>query len=190
MRLITSETLAALISTLAFIFLLLPIFYIWIPYEIISSRYMYSFDIGILRYSGLCFVVFGIVIGILCSIVFVVQGKGSPIPFSPTKELVVTGIYRYVRNPLYLAGSSVLVGETILFQSFGILIYFFIMFGIFFIQALMEETHLENEFGETYSHYRKSVPGWIPKLTPYKGKRQVIPKLTPYKGKRQVAIKH
>jgi protein-S-isoprenylcysteine O-methyltransferase Ste14 len=106
MRLITSETLAALISTLAFIFLLLPIFYIWIPYEIISSRYMYSFDIGILRYSGLCFVVFGIVIGILCSIVFVVQGKGSPIPFSPTKELVVTGIYRYVRNPLYLAGSS------------------------------------------------------------------------------------
>ena len=173
MRSITSETLAALISTLAFIFLLLPIFYIWIPYEIISSRYMYSFDIGILRYSGLCFVVLGIIIGILCSIVFVVQGKGSPIPFSPTKKLVVTGIYRYVRNPLYLAGSSVLIGETILFQSFGLLIYFFIMFGIFFIQAFMEETHLESEFGETYSHYRKSVPGWIPKLTPYKGKREM-----------------
>lgn len=172
MRSITSETLAALISTLAFMFLLLPIFYIWIPYEIISSRYAYSFNIGVLRYLGLCFIVLGIIIGILCSIVFVVQGKGSPIPFSPTKELVVTGIYRYVRNPIYIAGSSVLIGEAILFQSFGLLIYFIIIFGIFCVHVLLEETHLEGEFGETYNHYRKSVPRWIPQLRPYKGKRK------------------
>ena len=132
MRSMASETIAALISTLAFVFLVIPIFYIWIPYEIISSRHVYSFNIGVLRYSGLCFIVLGIIIGIFCSIVFVVQAKGSPIPFSPTKELVVTGIYRYVRNPLYIAGSSVLIGEAILLQSFGLLIYFFIMFGFFF----------------------------------------------------------
>jgi protein-S-isoprenylcysteine O-methyltransferase Ste14 len=165
-----SETLSALISTFFFLFLLLPIFYIWIPYEIISSKYVYTFNIGVLRYLGICFIVLGIAIGTLCSIGFVVQGKGSPIPFSPTKELVVTGIYRYVRNPLYIAGSSVLIGETLLFQSFGLLIYFIIMFGIFYFQALMEETHLEGEFGETYNHYRKSVPRWIPNLKPYKDK--------------------
>ena len=170
MRRMPSETLSPLISTLFFLFVLLPVFYFWIPYEIISSRYLYSFDIGVLRYLGICFIVFGIIIDILCSIGFVVQGKGSPIPFSPTKELVVTGIYRYVRNPFYIAGSSVLIGETILFQSFGLLIYFIIMFGVFYFQALMEETHLESEFGEAYNHYRKSVPGWIPNLRPYKDK--------------------
>lgn len=170
MRRMPSETLSALISTLFFMFVLLPIFYFWIPYEIISSRYLYSFNIGVLRYLGICFIILGIIIGISCSIGFIVQGKGSPIPFSPTKELVVTGIYRYVRNPLYIAGSSVLIGETLLFQSFGLLIYFIIMFGVFYFQALMEETHLESEFGETYNHYRKSVPGWIPNLKPYKDK--------------------
>ena len=82
----------------------------------------------------------------------------------------MTGIYRYVRNPLYIAGSSVLIGETLLFQSFGLLIYFIIMFGVFYFQALMEETHLESEFSETYNRYRKSVPGWIPNLKPYKDK--------------------
>jgi protein-S-isoprenylcysteine O-methyltransferase Ste14 len=163
----TSETITALISTLAFMLLLIPIFYIWIPYEIISSRYAYSVNIGALRYFGICFIVPGIIIGILCSIGFVVQGKGSPIPFSETKELVVTGIYRYVRNPLYIAGSSALIGEAILFQSLGLLIYFIIMFGFFYFQALMEETHLEREFGETYNDYRKSVPRWIPNLRPY-----------------------
>jgi protein-S-isoprenylcysteine O-methyltransferase Ste14 len=48
------------------------------------------------------------------------------------------------------------------------------MFGFFFVQALMEETHLESEFGETYNHYRESVPRWIPKLTPYKGKSEEV----------------
>jgi protein-S-isoprenylcysteine O-methyltransferase Ste14 len=167
MRRMPSETLSALISTLFFLFVLLPIFYLWIPYEIISSRYVYSFNIGVLRYFGICFIILGTIIGITCSIGFVVQGKGSPIPFSPTKELVVTGIYRYVRNPLYIAGSSVLIGETLFFQSFGLLIYFIIMFGVFYFQAFMEEKHLENEFGETYNHYRETVPGWIPNLKPY-----------------------
>ena len=60
----TSETLAALVSTLAFMFLLLPIFYIWIPYEIISSKYVYSFNIGTLKYLGICFIVLGIVVGL------------------------------------------------------------------------------------------------------------------------------
>jgi protein-S-isoprenylcysteine O-methyltransferase Ste14 len=162
-----SETLSALISTLFFMFVLLPIFYFLIPYKIISSRYVYSFNIGVLRYCGVLFIILGIIIGILCSIGFVVQGKGSPIPFTPTKDLVVTGIYRYVRNPLYLAGLSVLIGETLLFQSLGLLIYLIIMFGFFYFQALMEEAHLESEFGETYNHYRKSVPGWIPNFKPY-----------------------
>ena len=167
MRSLVSETLAPLIGTLAFLLLLLPVFYVWIPYEIISSKYAYLFNIGVLKYFGICFIVIGIIVGILCSIGFVVQAKGSPIPFSPTKELIVTGMYRYVRNPLYIAGSSVLIGETLLFQSLGLLIYFIFMFANFYVLALMEETVLGEKFGAKYEQYRKSVPRWIPRFEPY-----------------------
>jgi protein-S-isoprenylcysteine O-methyltransferase Ste14 len=111
--------------------------------------------------------VIGIIVAIRCSIDFVVRAKGSPIPFTPIKELIVTGVYRYVRNPLYIAGSSVLIGETLMFQSFGLLIYFIIMFAQFYLLALMEETVLEEQFGVKYKQYRRSVPRWIPRLAPY-----------------------
>jgi len=81
---------------------------------------------------------------------------------------VVTGLYRLVRNPIYIAGSSVLAGEALLFQSKGIFIYFLIMFGIFNVHVLIEETLLAEKFGATYEQYRKSVPRWIPRITPYK----------------------
>ena len=86
MRSAISETFVALVSTLAFLLVVLPIFYIWIPYEIVSSMNGYSFKIGGLRYSGICFIVLGAIVAILCSIGFIVRAKGSPIPFSPTKD--------------------------------------------------------------------------------------------------------
>jgi protein-S-isoprenylcysteine O-methyltransferase Ste14 len=96
-------------------------------------------------------------------------GKGTPIPFTPTKELIVTGFYRFVRNPLYIAGVFVLTGEALLFQSFGILIYGVVMFGIFNLHVFMEEAFLSDKFVVTYEQYRNSVPRWIPRLKPYKG---------------------
>jgi protein-S-isoprenylcysteine O-methyltransferase Ste14 len=89
-------------------------------------------------------------------------------PFTPTKSLVVKGLYRFVRNPLYIAGSLVLVGEALLFQSVGILIYCFVMFVIFNIHVFLEEKFLTYQFGETYEQYRKSVPRWIPRIKPYR----------------------
>ncbi|MEJ2476195.1 MAG: isoprenylcysteine carboxylmethyltransferase family protein, partial [Desulfobacterales bacterium] len=93
---------------------------------------------------------------------------GTPIPFTPTKELVVTGLYKYVRNPLYIAGMLVLLGETLLFLSKGIFIYTLIIFGVFNIHVLMEENHLEDTFGKKYEQYRKDVPRWIPRFKSYK----------------------
>jgi len=165
-----AETLIASLGTLIFLFLIMPFFLIWIPRRILlSPEHIYRFDIGIYRHFGLALIVLGVVIYIFCSVSFVFVGKGTPIFLTPTKELIVTGLYRFVRNPLYIAGVLVLSGEAIQFQSVGIFIYCLVMFGIFNVTVLMEETLLAEKFGARYEQYRKSVPRWIPGLKPYKG---------------------
>ena len=165
-----SEILSALLGTLLFLFLLLPFFLIWIPRQILlSPEHIYRFDIGVFRYLGLVPIVLGGVIYFYCSVSFVLVGKGSPIPFTPTtKELIVTGFYKFVRNPLYIAGVFVLAGEALLFQSVGIFIYCLVMFGIFNVHIFIEEKELSEEFGAAYKRYCNSVPRWIPRLKPYK----------------------
>jgi len=166
-----AETLIASLGTLLFLLLIIPFFLIWIPHRILlSPEYIYRFDIGIYRYFGLVPIVLGVVIYLFCSGSFVIVGKGTPIPFTPTKELIVTGIYRFVRNPLYIAGVLVLSGEAILFQSLGILIYCLLMFGVFNVHVLMEESLLAEKFGARYEQYCKSVPRWIPGLKLYRKK--------------------
>ena len=164
-----SEILSALLGTLLLLFIVIPVFLIWIPRAILlSPEHIYRFDIGVFRYLGLVPIVFGIVIFIFCSGSFAFIAKGTPIPFTPTKELIVSGFYRFVRNPLYIAGVFVLAGEALLFQSGGIFIYCLVMFGIFNLFIMMEEKQLAEEFGSTYKQYCNSVPRWIPRLKPYK----------------------
>jgi len=167
----TAETLISSLGTILFLFLIVPFFLIWIPRRILlSPELIYPFDIGIYRYLGLAPIALGVVLYISCSGSFIFVGKGTPIPFTPTKELIVTGLYRFVRNPLYIAGVLVLAGEAILFQSSGIFIYCLVMFGAFNIHVLMEETFLSEKFGTRYEQYCKSVPRWIPILKPYRKK--------------------
>ena len=166
-----SELIEALLGTLFFLIIIVPIFVIWIPRTILLSPYqIYEFDIGKIRFLGLFLILLGSAIYVACSGCFLFIGRGSPIPFTQTKKLIVKGVYRYVRNPLYIAGVLVLAGESLLFQSTGIFIYCLGMFGIFYFHALMEETFLANEFGAEYDRYRNSVPRWIPRLTPYQDK--------------------
>ena len=142
-----AELLLASFGTIVFLLLIIPFFLIWIPHKILlSPDYIYRFDIGVYRYLGLAPIVVGVVIYIFCSGSFVFAGKGTPIPFTPTKELIVTGLYRFVRNPLYIAGVLVLAGEAILFQSLGIFIYCLLMFVVFNVHVLMEESILANVF--------------------------------------------
>ena len=162
------QFLWAILGTLIYLLLLLPFFLIWIPYRILLlPEQIYVFDIGVFRYLGLVPIALGVIIYVFCSLSFVFIGKGTPVPFTPTKELIVTGLYRFVRNPLYIAGVFVLAGEALLFQSIGIFIYCLVMFGGFNFHVLMEEELLADKFGETYKRYRNSVPRWIPRLKPY-----------------------
>ena len=167
----TSEMMEALLGTLFFLIIIVPIFMIWIPRTILLSPYqIYEFDIGKIRLLGLFPILLGSAIYVTCSGSFLFIGRSSPIPFTQTKRLIVKGFYRYVRNPLYIAGVLVLVGEAVLFQSIGISIYCLTMFGMFNLHVHMEETFLASEFGAEYDRYRNSVPRWIPRLTPYRDK--------------------
>lgn len=162
-----SVTLIASLGTLLYLLLILPFFLIFIPHKILLlPEYIYRFNIGIYRYGGLIPIVLGVVIYLFCSWSFLFVGKGTPIPFTPTKKLIVTGLYRLVRNPLYIAGILVLFGEAILFQSSGLFIYCLIMCGAFNVHVFMEESLLSEKYGAQYEKYCKSVPRWIPKFRP------------------------
>jgi protein-S-isoprenylcysteine O-methyltransferase Ste14 len=101
---------------------------------------------------------------------FAVQGLGTPAPIAPTKHLVVTGAYRFVRNPMYLAVAAVIFGQALLFGSLTLAIYGVIVwcFTAIFVMAYEEPT-LRRTYGEEYQTYCANVGPWLPRLTPWMG---------------------
>jgi protein-S-isoprenylcysteine O-methyltransferase Ste14 len=96
---------------------------------------------------------------------FLVQGRGTPAPIDPPKELVATGFYRYVRNPMYVGVLLILLGHFLWFQFVWLIVYAafaFLMVHLFVI--LYEEPTLRKKFGASYEEYLRRVPRWIPKL--------------------------
>lgn len=95
---------------------------------------------------------------------FAWAGGGTPAPIAPTKRLVVAGLHRYVRNPMYIGVGLVIGGQAWLFHSRATAIYLgcFAVFVNLFV-LLYEEPSLKRRFGAEYERYRNSVPRWIPK---------------------------
>src|SRR5215471_11337540 len=101
---------------------------------------------------------------------FVRDGLGTPAPVAPTEHLVVTGAYRYVRNPMYLAVVGAIVGQALLLGQPGLLVY---ALGVAVLVAsfvsFYEEPALRRQFGAEYEAYYRAVPGWWPRLRPWNG---------------------
>jgi protein-S-isoprenylcysteine O-methyltransferase Ste14 len=95
---------------------------------------------------------------------FAVDGLGTPAPVAPTENLVVTGLYRHVRNPMYVAVVAVIVGQVMLFVDPILLAYAVVIAAanVAFVKAYEEPT-LRRQFGEEYDAYRAAVPGWMPR---------------------------
>lgn len=118
------------------------------------------------------FIFLGIAIGIWCFWDFIFTGKGTPAPIDPPKKLVVKGLYRFVRNPIYLGIAIILIGEILLFQSIVLIIYTLVVLTIFHLFVVFyEEPVLKDRFKDSYEEYFNSVPRWIPNIT-YKQKNQ------------------
>ena len=101
---------------------------------------------------------------------FVMEGVGTPAPAAPTERLVVGGLYRHVRNPMYLAVTATIIGQALLLGQFGLVAYaaVFLASTMAFV-TFYEEPTLRRQFGEQYETYRSAVPGWWPRLHPWRG---------------------
>ena len=96
---------------------------------------------------------------------FVMEGIGTPAPVAPTQRLVVGGLYRHVRNPMYVAVAAVIVGQALLLGQTELLVYAaaFLAAVATFVR-LYEEPVLSRRFGDEYERYRRAVPAWRPRL--------------------------
>lgn len=95
---------------------------------------------------------------------FAIDGLGTPAPVAPTQELVVTGVYRYVRNPMYVAVLALIVGQAMLLVSAVLLGYAAVvaLVSVGFVKGY-EEPALRRRFGDAYDTYRAAVPAWWPR---------------------------
>jgi protein-S-isoprenylcysteine O-methyltransferase Ste14 len=102
---------------------------------------------------------------------FALQGLGTPAPILPTRHLVVSGLYRYVRNPMYVGVLGIVLGQGLLFGdgrlfAYGVLLWL----GVHVFVVGYEEPTLRRSFGSEYGGFRRNVPRWIPRLSPWRGR--------------------
>src|SRR6266571_7003294 len=131
------------------------------------------FDLEATRAVGILLIVAGLP-GLVDSFArFALQGLGTPAPIAPTQNLVVTGLYRYVRNPIYVALVAVILGQAALFGDQRLLLYGVLVWLAFHAFVVgYEEPALVHRFGTEYEDFRANVPRWIPRLTPWRAARR------------------
>jgi len=121
-----------------------------------------------LRVVGVALIGAGVLVLAQAFARFVAEGSGTPAPIAPTARLVVGGLYRYVRNPMYLAVEAIIVGEALAVGQLGLLLYASVVALAFFgFVRGYEEPTLREKFGPTYDAYRRAVPGWWPRRHPW-----------------------
>jgi protein-S-isoprenylcysteine O-methyltransferase Ste14 len=161
-----------IIKTLIFTLLLPGVFLVLVPYFLLSLfGDRFAVDIGRIRTIGLIPMLFGVFVYIRCAWSFASLGKGTPAPIDPPKKLVVQGMYKYARNPMYIGVLFILIGEAFFFASLLLSIYTVLMFMCFHLFVVVyEEPALRAKFGDSYRKYCDSVPRWIPRTE--KAKKQ------------------
>jgi protein-S-isoprenylcysteine O-methyltransferase Ste14 len=121
-----------------------------------------------LRVAGVALLTVGAIVLVHAFVRFVLEGVGTPAPVAPTKRLVVGGPYRYVRNPMYLAVTAVIVGQALALGQPALLAYAAAVGAATAAFAHgYEEPTLHRQFGAQYEAYRRAVPAWWPRRHPW-----------------------
>lgn len=156
------RSLAKIIIALSALFGVLPLLAIKL-----NDRYalpVYEFD-----YSGavglLLAALGGVIVAHCAQTLFFKPGQDVPSPIFAPEKFIVEGLYRFVRNPMYLGYFAIILAEFFFFGHFLLLLYLILV--VIFIHLLVvfkEEKALENKFGEHYREYKRKVPRWLPRL--------------------------
>jgi len=120
------------------------------------------------RLAGWALVAAGGAVLVAAFVRFAREGRGTPAPVAPTEVLVVGGLYRYVRNPMYLAVLSVVAGQALVLWR-PVLLAYGAALAVAFVAFVLgyEEPTLRRRYGAGYDRYRAAVPGWWPRLHPW-----------------------
>lgn len=135
-----------------------------IPYWIVEHKLNenFSYPFQWFQFLGPLLFLIELTIMLNCIFNFAVEGRGTLSPADPTKKLVISGLYRFSGNPMYLGVIIILLGETIFFQSILLLwymIFIFLVFNLFIL--LIEEPRLSKDFGKEHQKYRVRVRMWL-----------------------------
>jgi protein-S-isoprenylcysteine O-methyltransferase Ste14 len=123
-----------------------------------------------MRGAGAILVLAGLAVLVESFARFALEGRGTPAPVAPTERLVIGGWYRFVRNPMYVAVLSIIVGQALLFGSVPLLWYAAaVAIGFHLFVVLYEEPTLRSRYGEEYEAYSEAVRRWWPRRTPWRG---------------------
>jgi len=156
-------TTITVIKSLIFLIFVASLGAVYIPFSLLPKGP--QVETSIFAYFAFPLWFLGGVTVLWCYWNFTFKGYGTPAPIEPPKQLVTTGLYRYVRNPIYVGALIIIVGYFLWFKSIWMFAYavaFFLF--VHMLVILYEEPTLRGKFGAEYENYCKSVPRWIPKL--------------------------
>jgi protein-S-isoprenylcysteine O-methyltransferase Ste14 len=136
----------------------------WMPWWISHWRIEAPFfGMQLFRFVGAVLLTVGVVVLLDSFLRFALQGIGTPAPVFPTRHLVVSGLYRYVRNPMYVAVEITILGQGLIFGNLWLLAYGGLVFLLFHLFVLFyEEPTLKATYGSEYESFCAQVPRWIP----------------------------
>ena len=137
-----------------------------VPWLITGWRPLPPSDLpGAIRWLGLILIAAGLAVVVEAFARFAWEGLGTPAPVAPTRTLVVSGFYRFVRNPMYVAVCALIFGQAVLFASWAVALYGVVVAVAFdtFVR-LYEEPTLRRTYGDQYDAYRAATPRWIPRF--------------------------
>jgi len=136
----------------------------WVPLRWFERRAQWPETWGWHHLAGAGLVAAGAGVILHCVWLFATRGQGTPAPFDPPKKLVWRGLYKWVRNPMYLGLFALVAGEALFLRSIHILVYLVCLTCVVQLFVLgYEETALRLKFGAMYEDYKRAVPRWLPR---------------------------
>lgn len=138
----------------------------WVPYWISRWRGgLPGVELGGWRHVGWLLVIPGVAALLWSMFEFVTKGQGTPAPFDPPKRFVATGLYQFVRNPMYVGVLVAVVGQAMLYESLNVLAYAAAVWSVVHAFVVFyEEPTLRRLFGDEYLNCCRVVPRWIPRI--------------------------